>query len=169
MKQMKSLKIRREIKIKGELIMKPQKNYNNKPKNTITTYEKTFKSFNEMIKELRDLDENIAKILTTDSAAEQNTEADQTYCSSRDVYEAFSEMFPDIANRNNIHTSLTISSNRVIIKTDKFFTFGWKFKYNRDLEIYDITAVVTTFTRTGIKSEIDDKLKNDEAWTVPEK
>ena len=139
-------------------------------KNIITTYEKKFDSFIKMIKELRSLDDGITEILCTDTTeVEEKANIDQTYCSARDAYDYFANIFPDIISHRNMHTSLTISSNRVTIKTDKYFTIGWKFKYDKDQNITDISAIVTTFTRPDIKSNLNEKLQSEESWTVVER
>lgn len=134
----------------------------------ITTYTKDFESFIQAVNELRELDPEIKRILATNSSIgdEERREADTTYVAARDVYTYFNDMFPDIVERKNLHTSLTVSATRITLKTNSFFTIEWKFKYNKDYQITDIKVAITTFTKEGKILLIDEALKKDETWAV---
>lgn len=153
-----------------------QKNTNQKTQKQpspiiITDYSKNFNSFIEAINELRELDPEIKRILVTDSNIdnEEYREADTTYAAAKDVYMYFTGIFPDIVERTNLHTSLTISATRVTLKTNSFFTIGWNFKYDKENKITNIRVNVTTFTRENKMLLIDEALKANTSWKIDNK
>lgn len=137
----------------------------------ITNYSKNFNSFIEAINELRELDPEIKRILVTDIYIdnEEYREADTTYAAAKDVYMYFTSIFPDIVERTNLHTSLTISATRVTLKTNSFFTIGWNFKYDKENRITNIRVNVTTFTRENKMLLIDEALKANTSWKTDNK
>lgn len=153
-----------------------QKNTNQKTQKQpspiiITNYSKNFNSFIEAINELRELDPEIKRILVTDIYIdnEEYREADTTYAAAKDVYMYFTSIFPDIVERTNLHTSLTISATRVTLKTNSFFTIGWNFKYDKENRITNIRVNVTTFTRENKMLLIDEALKANTSWKTDNK
>lgn len=137
----------------------------------ITNYTKDFDSFIEAINELRELDPEIKRILATDSNIdnEEYREADTTYAAARDVYTYFADIFPDIVERKNLHTSVTISATRVTLKTNSFFTIGWNFKYDKENKITNVKVNITTFTRENKMLLIDEVLKSNTSWKTDNK
>lgn len=153
-----------------------QKNTNQKTQKQpspiiITNYSKNFNSFIEAINELRELDPEIKRILVTDIYIdnEEYREVDTTYAAAKDVYMYFTSIFPDIVERTNLHTSLTISATRVTLKTNSFFTIGWNFKYDKENRITNIRVNVTTFTRENKMLLIDEALKANTSWKTDNK
>lgn len=153
-----------------------QKNTNQKTQKQpspiiITNYSKNFNSFIEAINELRELDPEIKRILVTDTYIdnEEYREVDTTYAAAKDVYMYFTSIFPDIVERTNLHTSLTISATRVTLKTNSFFTIGWNFKYDKENRITNIRVNVTTFTRENKMLLIDEALKANTSWKTDNK
>lgn len=119
-----------------------------KPKTIINTYEKKFESFNEMIDELRSLHSEISDNIF-------QYEINNTKDAMNDILRYYSDNIPDITEKVNLHSSLTISANKVVLKTNKFFTIGWKFKYNKDGEISELVATVSTFTRENVENNVE--------------
>ena len=153
--------------------MKPQ-NHNNKnrkprtekEKIVITTYEKKFEDFFVMIDEMRALHPEIDENIFAGQEVGSVTEALKL------VTGYFNECVPDLSDKKNLNCSLTVSANKVVLKTNKFFTIAWKYKYDRESNISDIVANITLFTREGYKLYEDiANMVNilEESWTVVEK
>lgn len=55
-----------------------------------------------------------------------------------DMFKVFSEHTPDMkANGENSYWSLTYASNRIALKTEFGYQFGWMIKYNKDRSDYE--------------------------------
>ena len=121
-----------------------------KPKTKISTidFRKNFKSFGEMIDEFKRIHPEMQEIFNYDSY-ETTTEA---------IYDIFTyvskdEHIPSLSNKYNI--SLTVSVNRVELKTNKFFSLKWDYKYDKNGNIVsDFTAVLTVFKGSHVPDEI---------------
>lgn len=143
------------------------KNFNKqqKPKAKVrmnlTSYEKEFETFEEMIEEFKSLHPTFEEIF-------QDTEADSFNVMSS-VLQYFALNAPDVIEKNNIPVSINVSANRVALKTAKFFSFDYTFKYDREGHITDLVATVTTLTKDVNPVELDDMIeKLLEGWSVKE-
>ena len=133
-----------------------------KPRMTASFYEKAFDSFNSMVDELRNLHPEFSHIFTY---AETNTSLD----AAADAVNYFKNNMPNVATRENIPTSISVNANRVLLKTNKFFSIEWSFKYDREGNITDLVATIATFTKDRNAEELEtmiEVLKN--SWSVKE-
>lgn len=131
----------------------------------ITTYEKSFESFTEMIDELKTLHPEMQNIFI------YNDEEVNPVDSASDVLEYFSKNTPNIITGKNLPVSLSISANNILLKTAKYFSIKWKFKYDKDGNISDIYSNVTVFDREDKNSEEINtmiELLQNNGWTVKE-
>ena len=147
--------------------MKPNKNFKQqKPKTKARmlakSYEKEFETFEDMIIELKSLHPEFTEIFVED------TEADAFGVMTR-VLQYFAVNVPDVLERNNLPVSLNMSANRALLKTAKFFSFEYSFKYDKEGHISDLLATVTTFTREQNPAELDEMIvKLLEGWSEKE-
>lgn len=144
---------------------KPFDKSKNKPKaKMITTmYEKAFDSFKDMIDEFRNIHPEFSQIFTYD-----DDEVKPEYAAS-DALNYFSKNMPIIANRSNLPVSVSACANKVTLKTAKFFSVEWNFKYDKEGNITDLVAIITTFTRERNYEELDNLINSLEAtWTKKE-
>ena len=74
---------------------------------------------------------------------------------------------PDIIQGSNLFCSINVSANRVTLKTNKFFTIGWNYKFDRNGFVTDIKATVTVFSREKNSEALNSMIEvlNDR-WTV---
>ena len=148
--------------------MKPNKNFKQqKPRTKVrmnaTSYEKEFETFEEMIEELKSLHPELTEIFTIET-----TDAD-SFNVMANVLQYFANNVPDVVERNNLPVSLNVSANRVLLKTAKFFSLEYSFKYDKEGKISDLLATVTTFTRDENPAELNDMIaKLLEGWSVKE-
>lgn len=60
----------------------------------------------------------------------------------------FASNEPNVAEGTNLPVSISVNANGVTLKTAKFFTLRWNFKYDRDSGLVtDVTAYITTFIK----------------------
>ena len=142
---------------------KPNQN-TQRPRSKMTTlsYEKAFETFEGMIDELKTLHPELAEIFKY----EETNVAGAIY----DVLRYFNDHMPNVQQKANIPMSVSISANKLTLKTTKFFSFEWNFKYDKDGNISDIVATVTAFVRERNFEELDamiEILKSE--WTVKER
>lgn len=148
--------------------MKPNKNFKQqKPRTKVrmnaTSYEKEFETFEEMIEELKSLHPELTEIFTIET-----TDAD-SFNVMANVLQYFANNVPDVVERNNLPVSLNVSANRVLLKTAKFFSLEYSFKYDKEGKISDLLATVTTFTKDENPAELNDMIaKLLEGWSVKE-
>ena len=148
--------------------MKPNKNFKQqKPRTKVrmnaTSYEKEFETFEEMIEELKSLHPELTEIFTIET-----TDAD-SFNVMANVLQYFANNVPDVVERNNLPVSLNVSANRVLLKTAKFFSLDYSFKFDKVGKISDLLATVTTFTRDENPAELNDMIaKLLEGWSVKE-
>ena len=121
-------------------------------KNKIATinFKKKFKSFAEIITEFKNIHPEMAIIFNYD---EYNNVTEAIY----DImtYVSKDDNIPSLDNKYNL--SLNVSINRVELKTNKFFSFKWDYKYDRNGDIVsDFYAVLTIFKGNYVPDEIKD-------------
>ena len=132
--------------------------YQNKSKKKllIETYRKHFDSFTEAILALKETHPVINEIFNgIDPTIEDASKA---------ILKDFNNNFPNLTKGENIHTSLTLSSNRCSYKTDKMIAFGWsiKYTYNKKEDIVYIDDVEMKVTLFGKHEQnIYDVLSNN--------
>ncbi len=119
-----------------------------KQKMIINNYEKKFESFNEMLAEFSVLHPEMDKIFPFKDVNHPKDAAN-------DVLEYFTSNFPDVVGKENLPVSVFISKNRVTLKTSKFFTISWRFKFDNNGFISDLIATITTFTKENGKINED--------------
>lgn len=145
---------------------RPNKNFKQqKPKTKVrmnaNSYEKEFETFEEMIEELKSLHPTFVEIF-------EETETDSFGIMSS-VLQYFAVNAPDVIERNNLPVNISVSANRVVLKTAKFFSFEYSFKYDKEGNITDLLSTVTTFTRDENPAELDEMIvKLVEGWSVKE-
>ena len=133
--------------------MKPQHNKkprrdNNRPAKAnviVTNYERKFDNFFDMIDELKvihpEINDNIfnnGTIVKVEDALD-------------DIIDYITRNRPSIMERTNLGVSLNISANKVTLKTNKSFSFGWRFKYDKDANVTDVVAFISVFTKENVK------------------
>lgn len=80
---------------------------------------------------------------------------------------------PNVIDGKNLPVSISVSANGVTLKTAKFFTLKWFFKYDKDSGfVTDVTATITTFVKN--QNAINRALENminilEDEWTVVER
>ncbi len=148
--------------------MRPNKNFKQqkprtKAKMLANSYEKEFETFEEMIEEFKSLHPEFTEIFTI------NAEDADSFTTMSNVLQYFANNAPDVVERNNLPVSITVSANRVALKTAKFFSFEFSYKYDKEGNITDLLATVTTFTREQNPAELDEMVaKLVEGWSVKE-
>lgn len=121
----------------------------------VTTYQKKFESFKQMVDEYKTLHPELRNIFLYDEENVYPTDA------ADDVLKYFTDNYPDSVKGVNLPVSVSISANRVNLKTAKFFSIGWQFKYDRNGYITNIDAIITVFTRNDGKNskDLEDMIK----------
>ena len=148
--------------------MKNTKNFKQqKPKTKArmiaNAYEKEFDTFEEMITDLKTLHPEFTEIFVI------NPEDADSFAVMSDVSQYFADNAPDVLERRNLPVSISMYANRVVLKTAKFFTLEYSFKYDKEGMITDLLATVTTFTREQNPVELDEMVaKLIEGWSVKE-
>ena len=139
-----------------------QNNQKPRPKMTTTSYEKAFETFEGMIEELETLHPEFKEIFNGEEVSITNA--------INEVLIYFNDHIPDPQQKTNIPMNVSISANRLSLKTNKFFSFEWNFKYDKEGNISDIVATVTTFNRERNFEELDAMIEIlKETWNVKEK
>lgn len=134
---------------------KPQK-----PKLVITNYEKPFETLEQMVEELKTLHTEFTEIFYYDSYEDVSPNA-----LIDDAIEYFKKNCPDVVEGKNLPVSISVNANGVTLKTSKFFTVKWSYKYDRNGFITDIVSAITVFSREDYdRSEFENKLSKD--WKV---
>ena len=101
----------------------------------------------------------------TQNAEEYNNPA----CLIDEVVRYISFNVPNVSTRFNLPVSLNITANRVALKTSKFFSVEWSFKYDKEGNISDITSVIGTFTKERNPEELDAMINIlKDSWNVKE-
>lgn len=126
----------------------PKQKQFTKTKIATINFRKKFKSLAEMIAEFKTIHPEMATIFNYD---EYNNPSEAIY----DIltYVSNDENIPSLNNKYNL--SLNLSINRAELKTNKFFSFKWDYKYDRNGNIVsDFYAELTVFKGNYIPEEI---------------
>ena len=146
--------------------MRPNFKNSNRPKAkakmTITSFEKEFESFGNMINEFKTLHPEFVNIFIHE---ETNTAEAAAY----DVLEYYINNVPNVVERTNLPLSITVTANKVALKTCKFFSFEWSFTYDKEGTISNLVATISVFTKEKNTEDVD-KLMNTltNAWSLKE-
>lgn len=124
-----------------------------KPKFTLTIYQKSFKSIESMVKEFRELHPEFSNIFSYEETVIPSQMA-------HDALMYFANNNPDITNRTNLPLAINVSANKVSLKTNKFFSVEWSFKYDREGNISDLNASIGVFSREKNSNELEDLITN---------
>ena len=143
-------------------------NYNNKKSNkpkskmTVVSFEKEFASFDGMISEFKNLHPEFLNIFKHE---ETNTAGAAAY----DVLEYYINNIPNVIERTNLPLSIAVTANKVTLKTCKFFTVEWEFRYDKEGNVTNPVATISVFTREKNSEDID-KLMNTltNLWNLKE-
>ena len=128
-------------------------------KHTPKVFEKKFNSLTEMVLNLRELHPEIKNILPySDNDKEEEYQITPGDLST-DVLNYFAENSPNLEEKKNLPVNISITSNKAYLKTNKFFSIGWAFKYNKEGEISDVVATVIAFVRDKNLTAIDKLLE----------
>lgn len=144
--------------------MKNQRPNNTKAKLELTVYQKSFESVESMIKEFKELHPEFLNIFTY----EENNNPTQI---ANDVLMYFNNNSPDIENKLNLPVAISISSNKVSLKTNKYFSVGWSFKYDREANISELSSTIIVFAKDNNPEDLDNLIKNlsDYSWKILDK
>lgn len=144
---------------------KQNQNFNNK-RMQVNNFEKEFNTFTDMVNELKEVNEEIKNIFTYDEYEVLPVNA------TADVVNYFLNNVPDVVNRANLPVALSVSSNKMSLKTSKFFAIKWRFNYDANGFVTDLVAGISVFTRDKVSkaiSETLDYLKDENnGWKVVE-
>lgn len=137
----------------------------NRPKMTMTLYSKEFESFSSLIEELKSLHPEFAEIFTYEENSNHPTDA------ADDVLKYFLKHNPNVVKRENLPMSVNVTANRVALKTNKFFSIEWIFKYTREGFITDLVATISTFTKEQNPEELDNMITKlgEMSWNIVER
>lgn len=148
---------------------KPRKNFNKeknqKPKTVeVVTYEKSFGDANlsVMVDALRELHPVIDQEIFKYKCSEPK---DMLV----DAVDYYRNNVPNIVTRDNLICTLNISANKVTLRTNKFFTIGWSYKFDENGFTTDLLATITVVKREKNNVNLDKMIELlDESWTVVE-
>lgn len=91
------------------------------------TFVKEINSFNDAIMELKSIP-GVMSQLTDNIIIDESSEKNTLSAAQKEMVLLFSKNMPDITERVNVFWQLTLSSNRCLLKTEKFIGFGWDLK-----------------------------------------
>lgn len=132
-----------------------------RPKMTVAFYEKAFESFVDMVKELKTLHPEFCEIFNNPEE-EMNAE-----WAIFDALSYFNNNSPVINERKNLPVSINITSNKVALKTNKYFSIEWTFKYDKDANISNLVATIGTFTKLKNSDELNAMIEIlNNTWSV---
>lgn len=124
--------------------MKTQNQNNKKPNNKQKKEKFQPKSFKKLIiggievvnKFVPEIASELHNIFDIDGIF--NTDAINLDELAQDIFDSFSNHIPEMrADGENSYWSLTHASNRIALKTDAGYQFGWIIKYNKDRSDYE--------------------------------
>lgn len=143
------------------------KQVSKKPKMTVTNYQMQFETLEDMVKSLVNLHPEMKNIFHLEDN-ERITPRDL----QDDALAYFTLNEPNVVDGTNLPVSITVNANGVTLKTAKFFSVKWNFKYDKTGFVQDIIATVSTFIfNPNAVSEslllMIDKL--EESWNIVEK
>lgn len=137
----------------------------NKPKMTMTLYSKEFESFSSLVEELKTLHPEFDNIFTYEENSNHPMDA------ADDILKYFLKNNPNVIERTNLLMAVSVSATRATLKTNKFFTIEWSFKYTREGFITDLVATISTFTKEQNPEELNDMIVKlgEKSWNIVEK
>lgn len=93
-------------------------------------YIKSTNNFSEVIKEVIDLSTVVRDLLIS---VNHDMDGDNSIKSvKRSLVAAILDNMPSIETKQNIHFDINLSANKCSFKTDKFISFGWFIKRDRE-------------------------------------
>lgn len=114
---------------------------------------------------------NILRIDYKDETGEENSRVPEDPTEAIEMITTyFYNNTPDLLGKRNIHTSLNISSNKAMLRTEDNISFGWYIDYvveNGHAEINYIDVTVTVYQKERNQNIIDYFLTSQ--WTEVEK
>lgn len=127
-----------------------------------TTYEKKFKSFDELVNELRDLHPEFSNIFRYADDVVTPTNM------LNDVANYFVDNMPNLETRENLPVSINLNANKVTLKTNRFFIVKWQFRFdNETKEVTNINALITVLKPTKLPQELTDMINIlEDSWEV---
>lgn len=128
---------------------KPNNNYNGNKRMQVNNYEKEFDSFRDMVNGLVEVHPEIKNIFKYDDEEDVLPQY-----AAEDVTNYFLNNIPDVINRVNLPVSISVSANRVSLKTNKFFAIGWKFEYDENGFVTNLVARFSVFNRGKSSMEL---------------
>lgn len=144
---------------------------NKKPRKSnvkVTIYTKNYETLEEMVNDLVNLHPEMNNIFHLE---DEETITPRYLHDEALAYFASNE--PNVVDGINLPVSISVSANGVTLKTAKFFTLRWNFKYDRDSGfVTDVTATITTFVKNP--NAINRALENmiailEDEWNVVER
>lgn len=144
---------------------------NKKPRKSnvkVTNYAKNYETLEDMVNDLVNLHPEMNNIF--------HLEDEETITPNYLHDEAlayFTSNEPNVIDGKNLPVSIAVSANGVTLKTAKFFTLRWFFKYDKDSGfVTDVAVTITTFVRDA--KRINPALENminilEDEWTVVER
>ena len=138
-----------------------------KSKLTVTNYQMKFETLEQMVCELVELHPEMKNIFHL----EDNDRITPRYLQD-EALEYFTLNEPNVIDGINLPVAIIVNANGVTLKTAKYFSVKWNFKYDKTGFVQDITATVSTFIKD--ENKVSETLlamidKLDEKWSVVEK
>lgn len=114
-----------------------------KPKVKVTTYENRYESLEQMVNDLITIHPEIDKIFNLEDA-----ERITPRFLHDEALEYFTLNEPNVVEGINLPVAISITANGVSLKTAKFFTLKWNFKYDRNSGfVTDVVASISVFVK----------------------
>lgn len=137
---------------------------------TITSYEKTFNTLEDMVNDFITLHPELELIFR--GSIDDNGSTCPEFL-IEDIMSYFADNQPSVSNGTKLPVSISISANKIYLKTDKYFSIQWKFNYNRNGEYSNIIANITTFTKESNHPNLHNMISllsnEDNGWKIIEK
>lgn len=139
-----------------------------KPSIKVTNYAKNYETLEDMVNDLVNLHPEMSNIFHLEDG-----EAITPMYLHDEALAYFASNEPNVIDGKNLPVSISVSANGVTLKTAKFFTLKWFFKYDKDSGfVTEVTATITTFVKD--ERRINPALGNmiailEDEWTVVEK
>lgn len=134
-------------------------NYNNNKKATLNAknFEKKFETFEDMIEELKCVNTDFKEVFASigNNGDYEITPLNAIFCL---IDYMNNGNIPNVLTGENLPTAVSISANKASLKTAHFTSFKWSFKYNKEKELSDITAVITVFLRDKNSESVEETL-----------
>lgn len=134
----------------------------------VTNYAKKYETLKDMVNDLVNLHPEMNNIFHL----EDKETITPNYLHD-EALAYFTSNEPNVIDGKNLPVSISVSANGVTLKTAKFFTLRWFFKYDKDSGfVTDVTATISTFVKDT--KRVNPALANmiailEDGWTVVEK